>query len=76
MVTEKDLYQNIRIDCNVKYTKKESDDYYLYDMKNEVMILESTKQQYYGYPITRVLETLNKGIWKIVSIKSKIYELW
>jgi hypothetical protein len=76
MVTEKDLYQNIRIDCRARSTKKEPDDFYIYDMKNNTMVVETTKKRCVGYTPEMLLDHINRGIWKIVSSKVKIYELW
>ena len=75
MVTEKDLYQNIRIDCAPKNTKNKTRDFYIYDMKNEALIEEDRKINCSGYSISTVLYHINRGTWKI-SHKYKNYELW
>ena len=72
MVTEKDLYQNIEINCSSGQTFF----LYLYDIENETMICKKTSKKFNQYSITRVLEFINKKHWEIIKPKIKFYELW
>ena len=72
MVTEKDLYQNIEINCS----SNSSSFLYLYDIENEAMISKRNNNRYKGYPITKVLKLINENKWKIIKPKIKLYELW
>jgi hypothetical protein len=79
MVTEKDLYQGIKIWCNNGEQIKEKSliNLYSYDMKNETLILVYDGNKYPGYSSEYILKLLNAKTWSIFkgSFNNK-YELW
>lgn len=72
MVTEKDLYHMMEIQCSD--TKKYS--LYYYDLINQSMILQKSGEIFTNYNPQNVLDGINKYGWKILNTKEKIYELW
>lgn len=72
MVTEKDLYHMMEIQCSGtgRYSL------YYYDLINQSMILQESGEIFTDYNPQNVLDGINKYGWKILNTKEKIYELW
>lgn len=71
MVTEKDLYHMMEIQCGTG-----ANSLYYYDLINQSMILQESGFSFSGWATFVVLDYINKGSWKILNPKEKIYELW